>query len=73
MTLYHKDMVLSIHLQNKNWSICPESTKLWPFLCGHPKFLENLAFSQIGQYVEIFKLVPQAQFSANHPNSFFVD
>ena len=40
---------------------------------GHSEFLENLAFGQIGQFVEISKLGPRAQFLANQPNSFFLD
>ena len=62
MTLYHKDLVLIFHLQKKLGQ-----------LVSHPEFLRNLAFGQIGQWVEIFKLVPRAQFLANQPNSFFLD
>ena len=59
MTLYLKDMVLSIHLQKKIGQLA--------VFVRPPQIFENLAFGQIGQYVQIFKLVPQAQFSANHP------
>ena len=40
---------------------------------GHKEIHENLAFGQIGQFVENFNLGPRAQFLTNRPNSFFVD
>ena len=33
---------------------------------------QPVAFSQMVQLVDIFKFMPQAQFSANHPNYFLL-
>ena len=70
MFFRHIDIGLSCHLQKKLGSIGPKITELWQFLYVHKEILENLAYGQIGQFVEIFKLGPRAQFLANRPNSF---